>query len=48
MDENPLDTLSIVVTLFAPIAIKAPTSNVTFVAFYVIKTHLEIFLLPFI
>jgi hypothetical protein len=48
MDQNPLGTLSIVVSLFALIAIKASTSNVTFVALYVIKTHLETFLFPFI
>jgi hypothetical protein len=47
LDENPLGTLSIVVTLFALITIEATTSNVTFVAFYVIKTHLETFLFPF-
>jgi hypothetical protein len=48
MDENPLGTLSIVVTLFALIVIKVPTSNVNFLALYVIKTHLESFLFPFI
>jgi hypothetical protein len=48
MDENPLGTLSIVVTLFALLVIKVPTSNVNFVTLYVIKTHLETFLFLFI